>query len=153
MIVLSHYELRPILETYRQTTKQNTPYAILSTHSLSPDLGLTHISVQLTDHGITFPTGETVSWHAVEEIVRQENKCFYYEDDGLTEIRVFSEVTGRVCSLYPTGGAPTMVIGGFSMHRIKNSDPHADTLEKIKAASPIAGRVLDTTTGLGYTAI
>ena len=29
----------------------------------------------------------------------------------------------------------------------------ADTLEKIKAACPVVGRVLDTATGLGYTAI
>jgi predicted methyltransferase len=46
-----------------------------------------------------------------------------------------------------------MVIGGFPMHRIKGTDPYKDTLEKIKAAAPIVGRVLDTTTGLGYTAI
>jgi predicted methyltransferase len=39
------------------------------------------------------------------------------------------------------------------MHRIKGTDPYKDTLSKIKAVSPIIGRVLDTTTGLGYTAI
>jgi predicted methyltransferase len=39
------------------------------------------------------------------------------------------------------------------MHRIKETDPHADTLAKIRAAGPIAGEVLDTCTGLGYTAL
>jgi len=39
------------------------------------------------------------------------------------------------------------------MHRIKGTDPYQDTLSKIKAVSPVVGRVLDTTTGLGYTAI
>ena len=39
------------------------------------------------------------------------------------------------------------------MHRIKNTNPYQDTLAKIKAIAPIHGRVLDTCTGLGYTAI
>jgi hypothetical protein len=39
------------------------------------------------------------------------------------------------------------------MHRIKATDPHADTLEKIRAVRPVVGQVLDTATGLGYTAI
>ena len=68
-------------------------------------------------------------------------------------IHYFSEVTGRSLSLYPTGGAPTMLVSGIPMHRIKDTDPHQDTLEKIRAVKPVVGRVLDTTTGLGYTAI
>jgi predicted methyltransferase len=39
------------------------------------------------------------------------------------------------------------------MHRIKNTDPHKDTLSKIKAVAPVSGELLDTTMGLGYTAI
>lgn len=39
------------------------------------------------------------------------------------------------------------------MHRIKGIDPHKDTLEKIKTLQPLSGIVLDTATGLGYTAI
>ena len=46
-----------------------------------------------------------------------------------------------------------MLIAGFVMHRIKDVDPMQDTLRKIAAISPIVGRVLDTATGLGYTAI
>jgi uncharacterized protein len=53
----------------------------------------------------------------------------------------------------PTAGAPTMLVSGFSMHRIKGTEPWADTQSKIRALAPIAGRVLDTTTGLGYTAL
>jgi len=45
------------------------------------------------------------------------------------------------------------LLAGFPMHRIKNTDPYKDTQSKIKAAAPIVGRVLDTATGLGYTAI
>jgi hypothetical protein len=39
------------------------------------------------------------------------------------------------------------------MHRIKGIDPHHDTLRKIRAIAPASGRVLDTCTGLGYTAM
>ena len=39
------------------------------------------------------------------------------------------------------------------MHRIKGTDPIRDTKEKLKALGPVSGRVLDTATGLGYTAI
>lgn len=53
----------------------------------------------------------------------------------------------------PTALAPTLLVAGFPMHRIKDTDPHHDTLRKIRALGPISGHVLDTTTGLGYTAI
>jgi len=46
-----------------------------------------------------------------------------------------------------------MLIAGFVMHRIKGIDPMQDTLRKIATISPIVGHVLDTATGLGYTAI
>ena len=49
-------------------------------------------------------------------------------------------------------GAPTILISGTPMHRIKGSNPHQDTLTKIRAITPLSGRVLDTATGLGYTA-
>ena len=73
--------------------------------------------------------------------------------DGQPEkILTFSELSNSIYSLYPTESAPTMLISGIPMHRIKDTDPVRDTRAKIKAARP-AGRVLDTATGLGYTAI
>jgi predicted methyltransferase len=69
------------------------------------------------------------------------------------KVQVFSDLTNQLYSLMPTARAPTMMISGIPMHRIKGTDPHRDTLEKVKAVKPIVGRVLDTATGLGYTAI
>ncbi len=46
-----------------------------------------------------------------------------------------------------------MLVSGIPMHRVKDTDPHQDTLEKIRSIRPIVGEVLDTATGLGYTAI
>jgi hypothetical protein len=69
------------------------------------------------------------------------------------KIQRFSEFLGRAYSLMPTDGAPTLLVSGIPMHRVKDTEPHRDTLTKIRAVSPITGRVLDTCTGLGYTAI
>ena len=148
LIVLSHFEVTPLLEARRALVVSGP-----SSATVSPDLGLTSVKVMLSHGGVTFPSGEELDWASVKEIAKSETKCFRLRESTLSEIRVFSEVTGRVCSLYPTGGCPTMVIAGFPMHRIKGTDPHQDTLQKVRAAAPIVGNVLDTTTGLGYTAI
>jgi predicted methyltransferase len=46
-----------------------------------------------------------------------------------------------------------MLVSGIPMHRIKDTDPYQDTLEKVRSIKPVVGQVLDTATGLGYTAI
>jgi len=120
---------------------------------ISPDLGLSTVLATLTSEGISFPSGEHLDWQGLGKISKSEVNCFILEDDAARPIQVFSEYTNRVCSLMPTKGAPSMLIAGFVMHRIKDIDPMQDTLRKIAAISPVAGRVLDTATGLGYTAI
>jgi predicted methyltransferase len=44
-------------------------------------------------------------------------------------------------------------VSGIPMHRIQGVDPYQDTLIKLRTIVPVAARVLDTCTGLGYTAI
>jgi predicted methyltransferase len=123
------------------------------TAAVSLDLGLTETEAVLEPDGVTLPGGGHLSWPDVEEIAAHENACFALREDGLQRIQSFSAVTNRFCSLMPTGSAPTLLVAGFPMHRIKDTDPHHDTLSKIRALEPISGHVLDTTTGLGYTAI
>lgn len=142
MIVLSHYQIKPLLRL-RGTQ---------ATVSVSPDLGLTTVEVALDDAGVSFPGGERLAWDDAARILDAETSCFVLEDSAIRKIQVFSQATNRHCSLMPTSGAPTLLIAGFPMHRIKNTDPHRDTLSKIKAARP-TGQVLDTSMGLGYTAI
>jgi predicted methyltransferase len=89
----------------------------------------------------------------VEEIHATETNCFLVEEGEAEKILTFSELTQRVYGLMPTSGPPTMLISGIPMHRFKGTDPRQDTLEKIRAIKPVIGRVLDTATGLGYTAI
>src|SRR6266699_4633072 len=143
-IVLSHIQIEPILAA-RQKGQQSI--------ETSPDLGLSRVTVTLTPEGVIFPSGEQLSWQNIEKIKKSQANCFLLEDGSIKAIQVFSEETNRVCSLLPTRATPSMLIAGFTMHRIVDIDPMQDTLKKIATISPIVGRVLDTATGLGYTAI
>ena len=120
----------------------------------SPDLTLTTVEAALDDDGVIYPDPWNIrlTWEQLEPIAKDETHCFKLVDGELVKIHTFSDVTNRAISLYPTAAAPTMVLAGFPMHRIKDTDPYRDTLAKIKAASPVSGLVLDTATGLGYTA-
>lgn len=124
----------------------------VGTARVSPDLGLTTVDVQVEDDAVVFPDGQYLPWENVEAINATENTCFRLEEGYLYEIQRFSDLTNRHYSLMPTATAPTLLVSGIAMHRIKGTDPYEDTLEKIAAARP-AGHVLDTATGLGYTAI
>jgi len=144
MIVLSYLQARQMIEAREKGQ---------SVASVSTDLNLTESEIKLQAEDVLFPTGERLDWKGIEEISGNETACFTVEKNMLKPIKGFSEVSGRVFGLMPTDSAPTMLISGIPMHRIKDTNPHQDTLNKIKAIAPIKGDVLDTTTGLGYTAI
>jgi uncharacterized protein len=143
-LVLSYVQADLLLQAKKQAQ---------ATLDVSPDLGITTVTVVLAETGITFSQGERLSWEQVEKIKRSDTTCFRVEANTLYPIQYFSEATNRMCSLLPTQRTPTMLIAGFTMHRIVAIDPMQDTLKKIAALKPITGRVLDTATGLGYTAI
>jgi uncharacterized protein len=143
-VVLSHREVVPLLESRK---------AGLTEATISPDLGLSTVVAALESAGARFPGGELLRWSDAETIADEPTKCFTLQGETTDDISFFSETTHWVRTLYPTSGAPTMLVSGISMHRIKGIDPWADTLCKVRAIAPIHGRVLDTATGLGYTAI
>ena len=144
MVVLSHLQARQILEVQKN---------VRSALSVSLDLNLTESEVRLQPDCVLFPAGESLDWKSLEEISGNETACYTVEGHTAKAIKGFSEFSGRVYGLMPTNSAPTMLISGIPMHRIKDTNPHQDTLNKIKAIAPVKGDVLDTTTGLGYTAI
>ncbi len=144
IVVLSHIQTQPLLQA-RQTSQRRV--------EVSPDLGLTTVEVVIESEGVRFPNGDSLPWDAIEGISASENNCFVIANGEPHKIQVFSEFTNLLYSLMPTRTAPTMLVSGIPMHRIKGTDPHHDTLEKIKTVKPVIGRVLDTATGLGYTAI
>lgn len=143
-IILSYVQAEPLLDARRKG---------LTSAGTSPDLGRTTVTVALAEEGVIFPGGERLDWLSIEKICKSEVNCYLVEDNAIRPVQIFSEYTNRMCSLLPTKGAPSMLIAGFVMHRIKDTDPMQDTRSKIAAIAPISGRVLDTATGLGYTAI
>lgn len=145
LFAISSYQAAPLLKARKSG---------LETVKSSPDLNLTSIDTTLDADSVTYalPFDVRLTWAQIEHVASDETHCFRMEEGELIKINTFSNDTNRAISLYPTAGAPTMVLAGFPMHRIKDTDPHRDTIQKIKAASPVSGLVLDTATGLGYTA-
>ena len=144
MIVLSHFQAVPLL----RARQEGRPAA-----TISLDLGLSRSEVRLEAERLLLSERVWLPWEAVEEIARHETACFAVQAGRAERIQRFSEFLNRSYSLMPTAGAPTLLVSGIPMHRIRGTDPHRDTLSKIRAVAPLRGRVLDICTGLGYTAI
>ena len=142
-IVLSHYQVTQVLE-HRNSIGKSI--------QISLDLNRSFQEAIITAEGVELASSEILPWHALQEIAANPNNCFSFSIGVFDKILIFSELTNSTYSLYPTQSAPTMLISGIPMHRIKDTTPEKDTNQKIKAARP-TGRVLDTATGLGYTAI
>jgi hypothetical protein len=142
--ILSHYSVRPLLHARPEGRSEA---------NASLDLGLTISVVTLSPDRIVLPDGQWLSWDRLEEIARSENACFAVEDNQAEKIQRYSEHLGRFYALMPTERAPTLLASGIPMHRIQGTDPHRDTLSKVRTVAPLTGCVLDTCTGLGYTAI
>jgi predicted methyltransferase len=143
-IVLSYMQAETLLDA-----SQHNRASI----EVSPDLGISTVTAQVSDKGVAFPGGIQLDWQQITKIKKETSNCFRVEDNTLSPIQTFSEDTNRMCSLFPTRRTPTMLIAGFTMHRIVDIDPLQDTLKKVATITPLVGRVLDTATGLGYTAI
>lgn len=122
--------------------------------TISLDLGLTVSKVQLTERGVIFSDGQIIDWKSMKKVYKHNNRCYLIEDNEVKPIIFYSEKTGWVRTLYPTKSAPTTLVSGILMHRIKDIDPVEDTRRKIKTLNlHKGGVVLDTATGLGYSAI
>ena len=142
--VLSHFQVKPLLAA-RRTGEPRARFSL--------DLGRSSVEVDLEPQGVRLPDGELLAWELLERVAGEENACFLVQEGELEKIQRFSPAFNRVYTLYPTPGPPTLLISGIPMHRIKGTDPGKDTRAKIRAAGPFTGPVLDTSTGLGYTAI
>jgi hypothetical protein len=141
-IILSHFQTQALVGK-----------GVPSVMPLSTDLGLSSVQVERTGSGWRFPNGEIISFAQIQIINDDKNSCFLFIDEQLHKVEAFSEMTYRYYSLMPTEKAPTMLISGIPMHRIKNTTPDKDTAQKIRALGKPYGTILDTSTGLGYTAI
>lgn len=118
----------------------------------SLDLGRSNSRVDLGESGAVM-AGVHVVKAALVEVAGEAGKCFEVTTAGLQQMRIFSAATGWVRTLVPTADAPTTVVAGFAMHRLRDATPMTDTRAKVRALGTPRGRALDTATGLGYTAI
>jgi predicted methyltransferase len=143
LVVLSHFQAVDLL---RHTESIGNPI------NVSLDLNISFQQGIIMSGGVELEGIGVLRWEDLQEIAATSNNCFTFENGIYEKILVFSELTNSTYSLYPTESAPTMLISGIPMHRIKDTTPDKDTIQKIKATRP-SGRVLDTATGLGYTAI
>lgn len=141
MIVISSNEYLKILEAAGK--KSVAAFARLNFSKKESE-------IKIEDNKAIFPDGQEL---ALEKINADEETCFIIENNSIRKAILFSPETNKSYKLVATGNAPTVKISGIPMHRIKNINPIEDTREKIRAIAPIKGRVLDTCTGLGYTAI
>ncbi len=141
-MIFSHYQTHPLAD------KDALPVM-----PLSPDLGKSTLQVKRTSNGWHLPNGEELTFTQIKTINENENSCYRLIKGSLVKVGVFSENTNRYYSLYPTSSAPSLLISGIPMHRVKGTTPVEDTRQKLKALGTPYGLVLDTATGLGYTAI
>lgn len=142
-IIISHFQTSVLLNHRADIGKEI---------SVSLDLGKSNLHVQIDHDGVVTPEQRRIPWKIIEQIDRTTNNCFSFTKGEANKVVYYSELTGRVYSLYPTKNAPTMLVSGIPMHRIKGTTPDKDTEEKINVLKPVHGHVLDTSTGLGYTA-
>jgi hypothetical protein len=143
-LILSQIQVLPLLKL-----RNSLPTTVES----STDLGLSKTPFTLAQEGLLLPDSDCLPWPCLEEIAAHPNSCFTWDGEKLGKVTIFSGLSERLYSLYPTIGAPSMLVSGIPMHRIKGTTPERDTREKLKAAGSPHGTALDTSTGLGYTAI
>jgi uncharacterized protein len=142
--VISRFELEPV----QRASARGEKLAMISL-----DLGRTTCQVRIEPHGVLLPDGRCLTREEIEEICASELGCFRIEKDAVEAIATYSEISHRTFSLMATGTSPAMLISGFVMHRIRDVTPQQGSVEMVRALGKLHGRVLDTTTGLGYAAI
>jgi predicted methyltransferase len=116
---------------------------------VSLDLGLSEVSLIYNGERVILPDGTLVNFEDLKKIKDRENSVFFPKGDKLHMVAVSNN---HFYKLVPTGMAPTVEVDGIRMHRTKGTTPDVDANEKIMAMDIKGGRVLDTCTGLGYTA-
>ena len=141
--ILTHREARALLDA----VQRGRDSAIVSL-----DLGRSEATVSIADGAIRVG-GVPVSAATLAGIASAPNKCFRIVNGEARPMVVFSASTGWARTLWPTADAPTTVVAGFPMHRVQGTTPLRDSRAKVRALGRPRGRVLDTATGLGYTAV
>jgi len=117
---------------------------------VSLDLGLTTARVNRTKNGVELNPRENIDYVSLEKIAEKENAVYFVSGGEVYQVAISGK---HFYKLVPTAGAPTLEIDGIRMHRTKETTPDMDTGRKLDRLGLRGGAVLDTCTGLGYTAV
>lgn len=134
-------------------TARQAKELLLGKKEISLDLGITLSKVEFQDNKWIFPNNQSLEEKDLKKAIKKDEICFFIENNSLVPISSFSDETNNYYKLVPTASWPTLEISGIRMHVTKSMTPKEDTEQKISFVNPCIGTVLDTCTGLGYTAI
>lgn len=145
--------MSPLLSCYQAAKLLAAREASATQTRCSFDLERSAIEVALDEKGVHAAPELSLAWSSVEEIASVDSVCFRIEAGNATPVRVFSEAANRSFQLWPTQSSPALLVSGFLMHRVRDVAPHEGAERMVRALGKVRGRLLDTTSGLGYAAI
>lgn len=123
---------------------------------LSLDVGITTVPVALDSATITLSDGTRLPFPPEKLLhTRDDRTILMLSGNTWEKWQYFSEETGRFYKMVYVAPEkpPTVEISGVKMHVTEGGDPELDTRRKLRVLGRLAGPVLDTCCGLGYTAI
>ena len=117
---------------------------------ISVDLNRSTDTFVIADESIVFDDDNALNKDQLKKILKKESRTFILTEGQLTTLELRED---GYFKLVPTKGAPTAEINGVKMHKSKDVDPFENAFLTAKQAVRKGDRVLDTCSGLGYTAI
>lgn len=177
--VLSHFEAYDLLKLRNKAPSESNTATFVH-GEFSVDVGYSKRDfVRVLHNGINIPTADekteeamknsntdvdwpvTVTWDELKNMCKKKRagafEVFLDGKRAAQRITALSDETGRTASLIPVAplSPPTLILGGFTMHRVAGTDPAADTASKLACipSHRLHGQVLDVCTGLGYSAL
>lgn len=121
-----------------------------TTVSVSLDLNLSIQTVRVDGTQVHVDGDNTLTQAQLSALTKQETRVWMLAGNALSCVE---RRGSHYYKLVPTSGAPTLEINGVKMHRSKDMDPFHDAESKARVAVRQGDRILDTCSGLGYTAI
>lgn len=119
---------------------------------VSLDLGISYEKVSITKEGITI-RGNLIYWETLD-IIKDRPRDIYALDKGDVRPLCINDRHFYKLVNLGLGKPPTIEIDAIFMHRIKGLTPMDDAKSKVLLLGGVRCKnVLDTCTGLGYTAI
>jgi predicted methyltransferase len=116
---------------------------------VSLDLGISLTKAVVKSGEVLLPDNTRIPFDDLRTMAGRADSVYFLREGRIYVVAISDR---HYYKLVPTGGAPTIEIDGVRMHRTTGTTPERDAMEKIDLLNIDGGMVLDTCTGLGYTA-